>query len=85
MKNFKKGIMKATDELWRAKVSPRINRSQFKMLTLSLRRVLAFGKKNAISPIVSMMLVLGKLIKIRRTQRVFKNELQGIPASVMSR
>ncbi len=77
--------MKATAELWRAKISPRTTRSQFKMLTLSLRRVLAFGKGNAISPIVSMMPVLGKLITIRRTQRVFWNELQGIPASVMSR
>jgi hypothetical protein len=51
-KNVKDDAKRAAGELWRAKVPLNTIRSQIKLSESTLRRILAFTKRNPINPII---------------------------------
>jgi hypothetical protein len=68
-KNVKDGAKKAAVELWRAKVPLSIIRSLLKLSKSTLRRILAFAKRNPINPIIPRMSGLGRAKKISEETR----------------
>jgi hypothetical protein len=76
-KNVKNGAKRAAVELWRAKVPLSNIRSQLKLSKSTLRRILAFAKRNPINPIIPRKSGSGRPKKIsEETEGLIKKILQ---------
>jgi hypothetical protein len=76
-KNVKDGAKKAAVELWRAKVPHSTIRSQLKLSKSTLRRILAFAKRNPINPIIPRMSGSGRPKKIKKKLRANPSRTAG--------
>jgi transposase len=80
-KIVKDGAKRAAVELWRAKVPLSTISSQLKLSESTLRRILAFAKRNPINPIIPRKPGSGRPKKIiEETRRLIKKKLQANPS-----